>query len=266
MDEHEVYANPPIVLVAVEIRHPTADVLTPSENRALKHLLSTRVPIERPGQVMAVQFSSGLTAPSAAVTERFPRYMNRDLTLAVSIRKEAVTVEATRYEGWQEFKDVVMQVLDARMKIAPIAGVERVGVRYINEIRPPREPDSTWNPWVQPSLLGPEPTSANDLPLSQWQGLAVYGSQPGRMMIFRYGPRQGFAIDPASDLRQNKRSDAGEYFLMDIDSFWTPEDSLPEYDREKLSGTFDDLHAPAKMLFEEMITDRLREEVFQGSA
>ena len=261
-----MYTNAPIVLVAVEIRHPIADALTPPENRALKHLLSERVPIERPGQVVAVEFAPGSAVPPTPVTERFPRYMNRDMTLAVSIRKEAATVEATRYTGWQEFKELVMQVLDARMKVAPIAGVERVGVRYINEIRPPGNPEIQWDQWIHPSLLGPSPTSAINLPLSQWQGLAVYGSPPGQMLLFRYGPRQGFAVDPASDLRQIKRSDGGGYFLMDIDSFWTPEGPLPEYDHDALTTIFDQLHSPARVLFEEMITERLRGEVLRSDA
>jgi len=266
VDGHESYSNAPIVLVAVEIRHPTADALTPSESRALKQLLSDHVPIERPGEALAVQLPLNAAVLPTQVAEHFPRYMNREMTLAVSFRKEAVTVEASRYMGWQDFKALVMKVIDARMKIAPIVGIERVGVRYINEIRPPRNAEVDWSRWIHSSLLGPGPIPIDSLPLGQWQGLGIYGSLPGNMLVFRYGPRRGFAVDPGSDLRQAKSSDGSLYFLMDIDSFWTAEGSIPEYDRDKLDSIFDELHEPVYTLFEEMITDELREEVLRSNA
>jgi uncharacterized protein (TIGR04255 family) len=51
---------------------------------------------------------------------------------------------------------------------------------------------------------------------------------------------------------------------MDIDSFWTPEGPIPEYDRDMLVSTCDQLHMPVRRLFESMITDRLREEVLRS--
>jgi uncharacterized protein (TIGR04255 family) len=192
--------------------------------------------------------------------------MNREMTLAVSVRKEALTVEASRYTGWHEFMTLAIHALDARMKIAPISGIERVGLRYINEIRPPRETEIDWSQWIHSSLLGPGTVSAIALPLQQWQGLGIYGSPPGNMLALRYGTREGFAVDPTSDLRRVSSSDGSLFFLVDIDSFWTAEGPVPEYDREMLGSISEALHEPVRVLFESMITDKLRNEVFRSDA
>ena len=144
-----------------------------------------------------------------------------------------------------------------------MAGVERAGLRYINEVRVPTDGDIDWAEWMHPSLLGPRSNTKIEPPLGQWQGVGIYGSQPGQMLVFRYGPREGFAIDPSSDLRRVRRTDGGPFFLIDIDSFWTPADAVPEYERDMLMAQCDELHEPIRTLFEGIITDRLRDEVFR---
>ena len=264
MNEHEVYPNAPVVLVALEVRHPTADPLTPSESRAIKRILSDQLPIERPGQQTSVQIIPGAVNPATTTTERFPRYVNRETSLSVSIRQEAIVIEASHYPGWEEFRALALHALDARMQIAPIVGVERVGIRYVDEIRVPDSGEVDWADWMHSSLLGPS-SPIIDLPINQWQGVGIYGSQPGNMLILRYGPREGFAVDPSSDLRRAKPADGGLFFLMDVDSFWTPVGPIPEYDRDSMLSTCNDLHTPVRALFESLITNRLRDEVFRGN-
>lgn len=264
MSEPEVYQRAPVVLAALEVRHPAADPLTPSEHRVIKKRLSARFPLESPGQITNFQILSGAATQPEITSEQFPRFMDRTKTLAVSFRRGALVVEASRYPGWSEFRQLVTEVLDARMETAPVAGVERIGLRYINEIRVPTNGETNWAEWVASSLLGPRTDAKIALPLGQWQGIGIYGSQPGQMLVLRYGPRDGFAVDPSSDLRRSHPIEGGPYFLADIDSFWTPEDVIPEYEREKVISRCNELHDPIRALFESVITDRLREEVFRA--
>lgn len=262
MNETVVYQNAPVVLVALEVRHPTADPLTSAESRAIKKHLMDVLPVERAGQQFTMQVIPGASG-QMATTETFPRFMNRKMTLAVSIKKEAIVVEASDYPGWIEFRELVERVLEARQEVAPIVGADRIGLRYIDEIRIPGSVEVDWSQWIVPTLLAPKMPEEVELPVSQWQGLTIYGDQPGNMLVFRYGAREGFAVDPSSDLRRVQAADGGSFFLMDIDSFWTPDGPVPEYDRDDLMSTCDVLHHPVRMLFESMITQKLREEVFQ---
>ncbi|HEV8560145.1 MAG TPA: TIGR04255 family protein [Actinophytocola sp.] len=263
MDEREVYPNAPVVLVALEVRHPSADPLTPTESRTIKKILGDLLPIERSGQLTNVQVVAGATAPADVSIETFPRYVNRETTLAVSVRKEAMVIEASRYPGWEEFRTLSMRALEARMQVAPVVGVERVGLRFINEIRVPNAGTVDWSDWLHPSLLGPSSARPIDLPVNQWQGVVIYGAQPSNMLVLRYGLRDGYALDPSSLLRRVRSDDDGLFFLMDLDSFWTPAEEVPEYDSDKLLSICNALHTPVRTLFEGMITDRLRDEVLR---
>jgi len=258
-----VYPGAPVVLVALEIRHPTADPLTPTESRAIKKLIGDDLPIERGGQISTVEgILGGLTSPPTV--ERFPRYFNRETTMAVSLRREALVVEVSSYPGWLEFHKLVMKAIHARMQIAPVAGIERVGLRYIDEVRIPGQEAPDWAEWVDPTLLAPSAADATDLPLQQWQSVAVYGgSQPGPTIVFRYGPKDGFAVDPSSDLVRVKPTDGGPYFLMDIDSFWTRGGTIPEFDTAFMNAVLDDLHGPVRRMFDLMVTPKYRSEVLE---
>jgi uncharacterized protein (TIGR04255 family) len=207
----------------------------------------------------------GATVPALEL-EHFPRFMNREGTISISVRKEALVIEASDYPGWETFSEMAARALAARTEVAPVVGVERIGLRYIDEIRVPNGAVTDWSEWVSPSLLNPPLPTEIDMPVSQWQGVAIYGVQPGNALVLRYGPRDGHAVDPSSDLRRTKQADGGHFFLMDIDSFWAPDRTVPKYDADEVASICNKLHQPVRALFESLITDRLRDEVLRGNA
>jgi len=214
-------------------------------------------------QITAAMQAGGAPAASELQVEEFPRYFSRDNTAAVSVRAEAIVVETTRYGRWEQLRDLVTEALEARQEVGGIDGVERVGLRYVNEIRVPGEPVHDWGPWVDSTLLGPVPIGERlGLATSRWQGVTAFTAAPDRSVVLRYGPRDGFAVDPGGDLKRSTPT-PGPFFLLDIDSFWTPAEEVPEFDLETLLATCDELHAPVRRLFERLISDRLRKEVLR---
>lgn len=263
MDDREVYPNAPVVLVALEVRHPTAGPLTYAQRLKIKQRLGKQLPILKSGQLTMLQATVGATTVPEVSTEEFPKYFSRDNTIAVSIRSEAIIVETTRYVRWEHLRELTGKVLAARQEIDGVDGVERVGLRYIDEIRVPDDTGEDWASWVDSTLLGPAPVGEPlGLRAAQWHGITVFESGPDRAVALRYGPREGYAVDPGGDLKRPAPA-PGAFFLMDIDSFWTPSDGVPELDIEMLLTTCDELHAPVRSLFERLITDRLRKEVLR---
>lgn len=261
-----VQPNAPVALVTMEIRHPATDSLTESASRELKQLLINDLPIERQAQ----DVSWGVTAPGSApqpVADRFVRYVNRDNTVAASLKNQAIVVETSAYSSFETFTDIVLRVADARAQVSSIVGVERIGLRYVLEVRVPAGVDGriAWSNWIDEQLLGPQRLTPGGLVLTEWQGAAVYReAQPGKSLIVRYGPGVGQALDPSYHLRRTTPAQAGPFFLMDIDSFWTPPSgSIPEYNRDALVSTFQDLYGPARVVFQDMITSRLKEELLR---
>jgi hypothetical protein len=55
------------------------------------------------------------------------------------------------------------------------SGYERVGLRYVDEVRVPVEGKTDWADWVHPSLLGARPDEGVGLPLSDWRGVSRFG-------------------------------------------------------------------------------------------
>jgi uncharacterized protein (TIGR04255 family) len=265
MNDDEVHADVPVALVTMQIRHPATDSLTESSSREFKRLLVDHLPIERQAQ----DVGWGVTAPGQAPTptaERFVRYVNRDNTVAASMKNQAIVVETSAYTDFEKFCDIVMQVVDARTQVSSIVGVERIGLRYVLEIRVPIGVDGRieWSNWIAEPLLGPQRIAPGGLLLTEWQGAAVYREpQPGKSLILRYGPGVGQALDPRYHLRRVIAAQPGPYFLIDIDSFWTPIGSIPEYNRDVLLSTFRDLYEPARSLFQEVLTSRPKDDLLR---
>jgi hypothetical protein len=55
---------------------------------------------------------------------------------------------------WEKLLDLVADALRARAAVGGIDGVERVGLRYVDEIRVPDLTPGDWAPWLDPTLIG----------------------------------------------------------------------------------------------------------------
>ncbi len=267
VDDREVYPNAPVVLVALEVRHPATESLSQADRRTIKRQLAADLPVMRSGTLTqitsAVTPVGGAAAPPEVRVEEFPRYFSRDNTTAVSFRAESIVVETTRYVRWEHLRKLVSNVLEARQSLGDLDGVERVGLRYIDEIRVPG--GANWRAWVDGTLLGPT-SVAHELGLvpGQWQGVSLFSPGEERTVVLRYGPQEGYAVDPGGDLKRSKPVPIpGPFFLMDIDSFWTPNGRTPEFETKGLLERCDELHTPVRGLFERLITERLRTEVLR---
>jgi uncharacterized protein (TIGR04255 family) len=261
MAERERYPSAPVVLVAVEARHPDAAPLGPGEQSEMKRLLAPTFPLPQPAQRTRLTAVAG---ESPVISQELvPRFATRDQTASVTFGAQAVAVETTNYQGFERICDLVRVSIDARQKIAPVDGLMRLGLRYINEIRVPDICNdlTTWAEWVDQRLLGIAKVSTSlGLTPEQWQGATVLGQGEGRHVTVQYGPRHGFAVPPGGPL-QRPTPPPGAFFLLDIDSFWDATGEVPEFTAEAIMDLSAELHKPASQLFEGLITERLRREV-----
>jgi uncharacterized protein (TIGR04255 family) len=267
MESREIYPNPPLVLVAFEIRHPAAGVMPANALAEVKRRLAGEVPLRRDATLVNLQVQPGPAGQPHVDTEIAPKFFSRDSTTAVTYRQAAITVETTKYQRYERVRELVDLVVKVRQTVSPIDGVDRIGLRYINEVRAPGvDADGslmTWAAWLDPSLLGPLPV-ADDLKLNpqQLQGLAQFEVAQDQTLALRFGPLAGYAVNPDGDLKRTTTT-PGPFFLIDIDSFWTSSDETPQPDPAHILQSCDALHAPVGALFERLITERLRKEVFR---
>lgn len=261
------YPNQPVALALVEVKHPESGPLSQPAIVALKAALRPYFPIHKTEEMTEVMLTFGPgMGPGEHRQSSVPRFISRDRQSSVTFRVDAVVVETTRYPGWTEFKKLVEACLNAREDVAPVDGVERIGIRLIDEIRVPSEPSPNWSEWVDQSLTGPR-IKVDDLEMhvQQQQSVVQYGSSaPGETLTLRYGAIQGPpAVQSTPNLVRLNVPDVGPYFLLDTDAAWTVTDevAVPAFDQSAILNVADRLHRPMKGLFERSITAQLRTKV-----
>jgi uncharacterized protein (TIGR04255 family) len=264
------YANAPVALTVMEIKHPQSDYLSRGDLAGIKQKLEHVAPLQKAEDVAQVQMTMGPgVAPfSSSRSMTVHRFSTRDKRTSITYSTESIVVETTDYVNWTWFRDLVRSAVSVRQEVSPVDGVERVGLRYIDEIRLPVEFDRTdWSPWVAPSLLAPAfPTIVPQLQPLQQQAVVQYASgRPDDTLTLRYGAVNGpTAVASAPNLVRAVVPPPGPYFLLDTDSAWTlgQGSPVPELSVDFVIETANRLHLPAEGLFEALITDRARQEVF----
>ena len=264
-DTHEVYPNPPLALVAVEVRFPNSAGTRPlpmNLQRSFRDLLGEGWVIESQKiQLLTLAVSAAGPVPQAMPMLTIPRFTLRDRTLAVAITEESLTIEATRYRHYPEFRKTVVSAVAAAAEVLLPDGIARVGMRYIDEIRAPsiaEEAPSDWQNWVDASLLAPQLGRMNDAGFvsTGWEGAAQYRTGPDQKLVLRYGPRAGYVVNPVGPLKRPAPPGPGPLFALDFDCFWEPPD-IPEFDPEIIMDTCDQLRRPIRALFDMLVTDKL---------
>lgn len=269
-DSHEVYPNAPLALVAVEVRFPEASAERPlpmPTQRSFRDLLGEGWVIES-HKVQQIDMTFGPGAPGAQTVQQtvVPRFTVRDRTLSVAITGASLTVETTSYRHYLDFRTVLARVFGAAAELLSPDGIARVGMRYIDEIRVPdleTERPSAWRDWLDPSLLPPQIDAMviEGYEPAAWDGAVRYVTGPQRSLVLGYGARQGYAVQPRGSLSRPSPPPPGPFFVLDFDSFWEPLD-IPEFDPDALTETCDALRAPVRTLFDLVITEKLRRDVF----
>jgi uncharacterized protein (TIGR04255 family) len=256
MADREIYPNTPLALVVAEIRHPTALPLSDSARSQLKARLASTLPLAKPVQRMTV--TSTQTAVSTDA-----RFMSRNRTSSVTFRDDVIAVETTKYERRRVLRDMLREAVLARQETAPVDGVERLGIRYVNEVRVPGlESPKEWADWIAPALTCPLAlATADGLETQAWQGVTVLGD-PLSGVVVRHGVFDGYAVNPVGDL-QRAAPPPGPFFLIDLDCYWAPSGETPPLEWDLIDSRFDQASLAAYDLFEQLITDKLREEVLR---
>ncbi|MDX3753627.1 TIGR04255 family protein [Streptomyces sp. AK08-02] len=259
MGHREIYSNAPLALTVVELRHTASPSLSEANKAGLKSLLASTFPIYKPAQQVSITVTNAGASEDRA---QYPRYMTRDSTESISFRDNAIVVETTRYKRRSSLRELLHQAVEARQKVSPVDGVERLGIRYVNEVRVPNiEHPSDWERWISAPLTSIASLRTEDLGAHTWQGVTVFGT-PAEGVVLRHGNFEGYAVEPSGDLRR-QTPPPGPFYLLDLDSYWTPDGDVPQLDWASVEERFNAVGLSAYELFEQLITDHYRTEVLK---
>jgi len=260
------YQHPPIVLAVLEVRHLETAAVPADDVAEFRRLLKPVAPLYKTDVVTHTDLQvlvtpDGATSPAVQTnSQTVHRVYSRTREIAVTIGPGSLTVETCRYAGWDPLVEAVRLALRARL--GRVDGVERIGLRYFDEIRIPRQEDPDWGRWVSPGLLAPRWVSP--WPLLQQQSVAHYAVNDGLDdLTFRYGAVNGPSTFQSRPHLARPDPGVGPYFLLDTDASWRPKagEPCPEPDIGEILAIATRLHGAATAVFESSITDALRQEV-----
>lgn len=263
MTEAEVWPNAPLALVAVEARYPGVASGPPRmpAQRAIRDVLGEGWVLESgQEQTLEVAFGAEGVKGQRVAAEQLTRITIRDRTRAVTVRAESLTVEATSYRGYPDFRVLLESVFDAVEQVMQPDGLTRLGMRYIDEIRiPDADAPDPWDDWLDGTLLAPR---AEGLRTRGWTSAVQYETGEDRRMVLRYGPADNPVVTPVGPLKRANPPRSGSLFVLDFDSFWQPS-GIPPFVAAELLVACDDLRNPIRRLFDQLISPKLINEIFK---
>jgi len=267
----EKYRNAPLVLAILQVTHPASPPLTRGEEAGLKQALVATLPLMSQETMNQIEFNvMGGGEPASRVhTAPIVRFSTRDRRTAVTFGPTAITFETTKYDTWEALRSLAATVLSARMDVAPVDGVERIGLRYIDELRVPGEGVPNWRDWVNPELAAPILEGVEGiLRPEQQQATLQYSTQdPEVIVALRYGAVVGPSSSGGGVPVAPTPPPPGPFFLIDTDAAWTPGpgSEVPALEADSVLSRADTLHGFVKQLFEASLTEKLRAEVLNAA-
>lgn len=262
----EVFPNPPLEYVAAEVRYPYAPRLRQQDVRdAILIELEDLFPILRP--LPQVTMTGTVGGAISQQVDQVTRAFNRSSKAGVSVTANALTVDTTAYEEFSAFRSVVHRCVAALDKHASPAAIERLGLRYVNEVRVPAAIGDVrdWHGWISDALVGAAATVL-DLKAVGLQGMLEYQTGEDRNLMLRFAAAPAGAIIGNEPLVRRHPATDSPFFALDLDSFWQPPTGAPpEWSVDTIMTALDQLHAPVGSAFQGAVTDKLRDEVLRRS-
>ena len=249
--------------MAAELRYPFAPRLgSPEVLEELTGAFRNQFPIPEQAAVpvlMAMAARAG-GSPQPSTANRF---LTKDRTSSVTVTPMNVLLETTQYEGYEWFRSLLESCLIALgTRAEAIVGLERVGLRYVNEIRVPGLTSFTeWERYVSNKILAPMSILGDREP-SSIQGVVQAQPIDNVTILVRFGALKGQVVSPVGSLKVKQLAVDDPFFMVDIDSSWSSE-SFDDYSVRAVLEICDKLHDPIDDLFDQTVTERLRKEVLR---
>lgn len=267
MQTREIYPNPPLRLVAVELRFPvTRQAASVDVWDAFEEAFGSDLP-----EVDAkVKVADDVLPRGSRFTPVFVR-TSEERDRAVTLRYGALNVEFSRYGSYEDLRHFLARALHALETLPQARQITRVGIRYVNEIR--RPPDAVyhggvefaWRDYIHPGLF----PVLNELPealRTSWfsAGLGFHSATSLGHTYLAYGATPTSSVESDGPLILNHFDEP--CFLLDIDSYQAGRVERPVADSEpEVLATLDRLHDSVEAVFNYCITDKLRDEVLRRS-
>lgn len=257
----EIFPDAPLALVAAEIRFRDSARLRRVETLdAVAIALEDDFPVAFPHEDTDIRIGAPGSQPE--VTTRVGRLLkNVAGNASITISSTTLTYETTAYEDFDALKTVIARGIEALLGAGVTPALERVGLRYIDEVRVSKTIDDArdWATWIDARLIDQLNLGPATTPVRSAQGQITYELGHSRWLNFRFAALPGGSVVGGGPLVRKPFTE-GPFFVLDFDGF----EQFPADGPARLlspsivDGILEAVHDPAGETFQNAITDEAR--------
>jgi len=133
------YKNPPITEVVCEFRLELEDNFDQKAVDSFFDGIKDKFPKRKKGQVHQMKFESNPKEQTFNKTvQEFDQFFSEDEKIFVQLDKGRLSIHKLKpYNSWQEFYPLIALIFNAYIKNIKIKFIQRIGLRYINNLEIP---------------------------------------------------------------------------------------------------------------------------------
>jgi len=179
-------------------------------------------------------------------------FLNREKTIKTTIDSDYLIIEYFRYKNFTEFFKTIKYILDNFMKLYNIKIVNRLGLRYINQIKIDTGNPLDWDNLIAPSLFSVSKDFVKESDrnsISRSMHLLEINEEKNKL-VFQYGMHNSEYPNPI-----NRKE-----FILDYDCI-----SKEEIEKVEIFNTIKIFNTIISKWFELSIMDGLRKEMEDAS-
>lgn len=265
----ELFPETPLALVAAEIRFTDSARLRQQDTLdGITIALEGRFPFAHPGQQAEVQVFVG-NGPGASQMRSTNRIVltNGEKTESLTLASASLTYETTDYREFAHLRESVQQACTSLLDAGVRPAIQRIGLRYIDEIRVPTPIADArdWSEWIDHRLVDHLDVGPERHPVLMTQGVTTYDLGDGKGLNFRFAALNDGVVVAPQVLRRPRPPGTGPFFVLDFDGYQEFQSQVATpLDPELVGSSLTAVHAPAGATFQNAITDKARE-LFRGS-
>ena len=211
--------NSPLELVVAQVQFP--DILSIQTDDALLARFQDEIRDNYPYLFLGQQFALNVGPQGVEQqqgTARIYRFADGDRDWSVTLTTNSVALEARNYTDYEDFSERVLRIVEAARKVYKISIRQRLGLRYVNEIKHPNVTTAKdWSTLINPQLLGLlADKGLSSLVNFSYQETGLRLENGG--LTLRHGHfEQGTTVAPPPGEAPTEQNDP--FYLLDFDAF-----------------------------------------------
>lgn len=252
--EPERLRKSPLALVVAQVRFPA--LLSIPTDDALLARFQDRIRDKYPYLFLGQEFGfnvgpQGVEQQQAA--SRLYQFADADRSWMVTLSAGSIALEARNYTDYEDFSERLLRILAAARDVYKIDLRQRLGLRYVNEIRHPDVQDPQgWAAFINPQLLGPlADTGLSSLITNSYQEIGLRLDNGGLTLRHGHFGEGSTVAPPPGDAPKGD----GPFYLLDFDAY-------DEAGRDLDDHTIDELLKSYNHTMYQLLLWGVREELF----